>query len=298
MAKKAIYEPMVQEYLVNQLSPILKKVTIWDTNIWSDVVEMVEKDADNGKKFLKYMLKDDICLVIPNVILAEFVGNCTKQEFKERFEQKYIAAFQIVNEICPIHIVSIKEMENLLVSSSANAGEAFTKALLIAKELFKIQSGIYDKLGNASTFADIETAILSEPKDAGERIILLYTMLFINEYMEVDVLTNEVEVYTDRQKYVYQTQLQALLYDISLKTFLDVFQVKSFDYVLLELFRADKDLLEQGKTFLKSVRKSRNRHIRIIDKTTSYVDIVKCGDNTDFLSKCQTWSETNVQIAF
>lgn len=121
---------------------------------------------------------------------------------------------------------------------------------------------------------------------------------FINEYVEVDIITNEVAVYTDRQTYIYQTQLQALLYDISLEAFLKVFQVKSFDCILLELFRANKDLFEQGTTFLKHVRQSRNRFIRIIDITTNYSDKVNCGDNADFLQMCQDWFETDVQIAF
>ena len=298
MEKSVIYEPMIQEYLVNKLSPTLTKVTMWDTNIWSSVVNTIEKDPHNGKKVLEYMLKDDPCVVLPSIILAECVGNCTQQQFKEKFEKKYIATFQIVNEICPIHIVSIKEMENLLVSSSANGKEAFTKALLLAKELFKIQPNIYNKLRSADTFAAIEKAILSEPKDAGERIILLYTMLFINEYVEVDILTNEVAVYTDRQTYIYQTQLQALLYDISLEAFLKAFQVKSFDCILLELFRANKDLFEQGTTFLKYVRQSRNRFIRIIDTTTNYSDKVNCGDNTEFLQMCQDWFEMDIQITF
>lgn len=59
MEKSVIYEPMIKEYLVNELSPTLTKVTMWDTNIWSSVVNIIEKDPHNGKKVLEFITSVD-----------------------------------------------------------------------------------------------------------------------------------------------------------------------------------------------------------------------------------------------
>jgi len=135
-----------------------------------------------------------------------------------------------------IHVVTFTDMENMMVNSIGGKKDyALSKALIIANELFENNSAVKAVLATVKQFNEIEDALTVIPKDAGERVILFYTMLFLNEYWSVDVFTNEVEVYTDRTIIAPKEKLREAIGKIRIEDFYEAFRITSYDIVLFDV---------------------------------------------------------------
>lgn len=297
----SIYSPTVSHYSINGV-PVgdYSKVVMIDTNVWTNLAKASKDGIQYFPMIVDKLFDEGEVLIIPEIILRECAGNGVQLSMDaERFQGNYSAAFSMIASKTDIHIVTFADMEALMAASSSNQADVLTRALIIAHELFSSNTTIRDALANVKTFVEIEDAITVVRDDAGERVILFFSMLFLYEMIDVDVLTNETSVYTDRFAITLKERLLAVIGNISVEALAEAFKIRSFDSVLYEIMDdTHSDWSDTDRqTFIEQCRYNRARKMYIMSGVMNYSDIQHCANNKQFLEKYNEF-RTNVKLVF
>lgn len=298
-----IYKNTTDSYVKSGLPNLADlKIAMLDTNVWTDVARATRQSSAYHMSVLQRMVKDIDLIVIPEIILKECAGSGKQKGMTDtRFNELYDPAFKAISGMIDIHVVTFTDMENLMVNSNGGKKDyALRKALIIANELFENNSAVKAALATVKQFNEIEDALTVIPKDAGERVILFYTMLFLYEYWSVDVFTNEVEVYTDRTIIAPKEKLREAIGNIRIEDFYEAFRITSYDIVLFDvLVEHDTQWSSEVKQdFVTECRDKKARKIRIHSNIANYANVEHCENNNDFLMKYETWRQNSMSIIF
>lgn len=299
----AIYESTIDSYVKRGLpdSPDLK-IGMLDTNVWTDVARTARQSPNFHSHILKEMLHDIHMIVLPEVILRECAGSGRQKDMTdERFNNLYHSAFQAITAETDVYVVTFTDMENMMLNSNGgDKDRALRQALLIANELFVNNSDVLTALANVRQFNEIEDALTVIAEDAGERVILFFTMLFLTEFWEVDVFTNEVAVYTERTTIGRKEKLREALGSIVIEEFYEAYRIHSYDAILFNvMIELDSQWSNQmRKDFVTQCRNNRNRKIRVYSAKANYADTIPCHNNLHFLTKFEEWKDNGTTIIF
>lgn len=299
-----IYERTIDSYVKNGLPTVSQdlQLAMFDTNVWTNAAKATRESHDYHEFILKRMVKDVQAVVIPEVILRECAGSGKQANMDEaRFNELYEPAFKAISALKDIHVVTFTDMENMMLNSNGGKKDfALREALIIANELFSHNSVIVDALAKVQLFNEIEDALTVISEDAGERVILFFTMLFLNEYWKVDVYTNEKAVYLDRINNGPKEKLREAIGAISIDDYYEAFQIVSYDVVVFDVL-VEHDLQwseEMKREFLNQCRYSKNRYIRVYSNIAKHPDTVHCSNNGEFLEKYQGWRAISASVIF
>ncbi|MGE7920641.1 hypothetical protein ACQKM9_17150 [Viridibacillus sp. NPDC093762] len=298
-----IYKNTIDSYVKRGLPNLADlKIAMLDTNVWTDVAKATRESADYHKYILQQMFKDVQLVVIPEVILRECAGSGKQKNMTDKvFNQLYEPAFQAISAQKDIHVVTFTDMENMMLNSNGGKKDyALREALIIANELFDHNSDVKAALATVQQFHEIEAALTVISDDAGERVLLFFTMLFLNEYWAVDVYTNEVEVYTDRIIIGPKEKLREALGSIMIEEFYETYQINSYDVVLFGVMVEHDSQWSKAikRDFVTQCRNNKARKIRIQSKVANYSNVEHCDNNNHFLTKYEAWIENSMSITF
>lgn len=299
----AIYEETITPYVKKGL-PDLPDLTLamLDTNVWTNVAKAARQSSAYHVSVMQRMVKGIDLIVIPEIILKECAGSGRQIGMIDtRFNELYEPVFKALSGMVDIHVVTFTDMENMMVNSNGGKKDsAFRKALLIANELFETNSDVKAALATVKQFSEIEGALTVIQKDAGERVILFYTMLFLNEYWSVDVFTNEVEVYTDRTIIALKEKLREAIGNFQIEDFYEAFRISSYDVVLFDVL-VEQDTQwssDMKRDFVTQCRDNKTRKIRVHSKIANYANVEHCANNKEFLMYYSTWKINSMSIVF
>ena len=279
-------------------------ITMIDTNVWTNLAKAANNSPTYFPLIPQKMFHKGQILVVPEVILRECAGNGVQASMNAAtFHSTYNAALTTISNITDIHVVTFADMEALMMNSNGGSTErALRRALIIANELFANNEDVKKALANVTEFTEIEDALTVIPDDAGERVILFFTMLFLNESWDVDVLTNETAVYTDRRIVGMKDKLRAAINDLTKEAFYDAYKIASYDVILFEVMVDNEAIWTMGemKDFVTQCRTHNrgNRKLRVMSHISSFADTQNCGDNHDFLTKYYDWTGDSTRIVF
>lgn len=299
----SIYEKTVYPY-VKMGVPVTAEfnIVMLDTNVWTDAARVARKTPNYQPLIFNKIFTPNVPLVIPEVILRECAGSGKQANMDHAvFNQLYDQAFSNISAITNIHIVTFSDLENMMIESNGGKKEyALRLGIQIAKELFTTNSSIIAALDKVKQFTEIEDALTIFDEDAGERVLLFYTMIFLSEYWSVDMLTNETAVYTDRVVLARKEKLRQLLGSITIENFHGSFSIASYDSILLDVM-SDYDSQwskSDQSNFIKHCRSNRNRKIRVHSQVANFTDIVSCNNNADFVDNFYNWTADFTKITF
>lgn len=298
-----IYEQTIDHYVKKGLPETPGfNIVMLDTNVWTEAARDTRNSANYHSFILEKMFSNDLPLVIPEVILRECAGSGEQVGMDHnKFNQLYDQAFRAISALTDIHIVTFSDLENMMLESNGGRKDyALRQALQIAKELNTNNSHVMAALSTVQQFTEIEDALTIIPKDAGERVLLFYTMIFLSEYWSVDILTNETEVYTDRVINARKEKLRELLGSLTIEDFHESFRITSFDVVLFDvLSEQDSQWSEETKReFIAQCRSNRTRKIRVHSQVANFTNVETCHNNADFLVKFGEWKLDSTHIIF
>lgn len=242
LSTEQIYSPTVNIYVKRgALHVPSNKVSLIDTNVLSDLAAAASKNPAIFQYIVERLSDEEQVLVLPEIILRECAGN--KNMDKDQFSERYSPLLEQLSQHMSIYTVSFLDIEALMLySAGGNKSEVLRRALIIASELFSSNTMIKKALEDVKSFSELEAAITCISEDAGERVILFFTMIFLNEAWDVDVISNETAVFTDRIVFAPKERLRSALGNLSIDAYYEAFVVRSYDVLLFSVLIDKIDL--------------------------------------------------------
>lgn len=302
----AIFEAStIKDYVTLGLEtlPYDKKVNMIDTNSFNLFRVGILNKEESYSDLLKVMFDENSVVIIPEIILEECERNLRKRVTgAEDYEKLYTPIFQVLSEHTDIYIASFKDMEKIILGNNGNNKIlSLSLAKVILEELFPLNTALKSKLKDTTSFEDIETILIEEQQDAGERVIVFFAMLFLADFREVDVLTNEVAVYTHRYSIGQQGRLIEAIGITEDSVFFDFYNLKSFDsFIYKVLLQKHLDWSTEKKhSFITNVRMDRPRKVRAyLPSPTSYNYDSNVNNNQEFEKLCVEFVGKSARFVF
>lgn len=302
----AIFEAStIKDYVTLGLEtlPYDKKVNMIDTNSFNLFREGILNKEESYSDLLKVMFDENSVVIIPEIILEECERNLRKRVTgAEDYEKLYAPIFQVLSEHTDIYIASFKDMEKIILGNNGNDKIlSLSLAKVILEELFPLNTALKSKLKDTTSFEDIETILIEEQKDAGERVIVFFAMLFLSDFRKVDVLTDEAAVYTQRYTIGRQDRLIEVIGATDDSVFFDCYNLKSFDsYIYNVLLQKHLEWsTDKIHSFITNVRNNRNRKVSVyLPNPINYSFHAPVNNNQDFEEKSMEWIEKSAQFLF
>ncbi len=207
-------------------------------------------------------------VVIPEIILEESAGNHGMTP--ERYQAYYEPLFQQLSQSTDIYVVPFETAFQVIEHGAQTASEAFTQFQLMALLLNKGNAEIKPMIEVATDVAGIQAALTLHAKDAGERIIHLFTCAFLFDGVPtVRVYSNENRgVYNIRYLSSCDETLREILRFPTQTAFLTSYELESFDCILMRILQAKKAAWspEQLLDFLNRyrIKSLKNRDVRFL----------------------------------
>ncbi|GEK33105.1 hypothetical protein [Kurthia sibirica] len=299
----AIFEASIlRDYVTTGIDtlPYDKKINIMDANSFTLLRKGIESKEESYSDLLKQMFDENSVVVIPEMILVECERNFLRYEDGvEKYEGIYKSVFQLLSEHTEMYVVSFRDMEKILLGNNGNnKALSLSLAKVILEELFPL---IQSKLKDTTSFDDIEAVLTEESKNAGERVIVFFAMLFLSDFRKVDVLTDEAAVYTQRYTIGRQDRLIEVIGATDDSVFFDCYNLKSFDsYVYNVLLQKHLEWsTDKIHSFITNVRRNRNRKVSVyLPNPINYSFHAPVNNNQDFEEKSMEWIEKSAQFLF
>lgn len=244
LSTEQIYSPTVNIYVKRgALHVPSNKVSLIDTNVLSDLAAAASKNPAIFQYIVERLSDEEQVLVLPEIILRECAGNGRQSMDIDKFRDIYSPLLEQLSQHMSIYTVSFLDIEALMLySAGGNKNEVLRRALIIASELFASNITIKQALEDVKSFGELEAAITCISEDAGERVILFFTMIFLNEAWDVDVISNETAVFTDRIVFAPKERLRSALGNLSIDAYYEAFVVRSYDVLLFSVLIDKIDL--------------------------------------------------------
>ncbi|OCS90797.1 hypothetical protein [Caryophanon latum] len=302
LSMEQIYSPTVNIYVTQgALNVPSHKVSLIDTNALSDLAA-ASKNPAIFQYIVERLSDEEQVLVLPEIILRECAGNGRQNMDIDKFRDIYSPLLAQLSQRMPIYTVSFLDIETIMLySAGGNKSEVLRRALIIASELFSSNTMIKKALEEVKSFGELEAAITCISEDAGERVILFFTMIFLNEAWDVDVISNETAVFTDRIVFAPKERLRSALGNLSIDAYYEAFVVRSYDVLLFSVLIDKKDIWSKEDiiTFIQQTRNNkRRRYLRIMSDAAKYAEQFHCDNNASFIQKFYELAESRMELVF
>lgn len=295
----------VKDYVTYGLAtlPFDKKIKMIDTNGFTYLKNVISNNEESYSDLLKVMFEENTVVIIPEIILEECERNLRMRPTgAEDYEEIYAPVFQALNQYVELYIASFEDMEKIILGNNGNEKAlSLSLAKVILEELFSLNTAFRLKLIDLASFEEIEAILIEEQKDAGERVIVFFAMLLLADFREVDVLTNEVAVYTQRYVIGKQDRLLEAIGVTDNSVFFEFYNLKSFDFFIYKVLLQNHITWDtrENHSFIENVRDNRPRKVRAYLPTpTNYTYDSTVKNNQEFEELCAEFIEKSAHFLF
>jgi len=174
--------------------------------------------------------------LIPDVVLEE---SCRNIPTKERYDDYYLELFKQLSDTKQLYLISLETIFQLLENGMAKKQDICNAIKLLALEAFRVNRDIIKNLqrfdlSSSNDLPKLKQIILHSGKNAGERFIILFSLLLVHQYYGPAYICSDdgKGIYTMYSTFVNNENLFRLLDLDDFLTFNKQYILMSYDRIL------------------------------------------------------------------
>jgi hypothetical protein len=229
----------------------------------------IRKDIVNNPIMIKGFNQSDL-IIIPDVILEEASKNLDEQVFKKY----YYELFHLLTQENEIFVVSLETLFELL-QNMVGKKDALNTLKSISVETVRLNQAISDSIRNIdinskNALEDLRQSIVSNGKNAGERFINIFALVFVSLYFgPTYIFSEDVKgIYGPFKTFISNDRLMEL---INVQESIDLFgqyQFLSYESLIQAVFMEGN--LGKGELLDLIVNSNRNESRNILYSLDGY----------------------------
>lgn len=242
-----------------------QQACLFDTIILTRLAKVAREHPEDMNLFIDELVGRNAVLFIPETILAETTGN--QDMTTERYRDLHQPLFERLSENVQVCALSFEMIYDILATAMDQPELAFLKFRLFNIHLNQTNKIIQHDVERATSPDEIFRALSQQKKDLGERILHLLAFILLEDGVP------DVRLFSDEEKGVYNVRrllsadekVLALLHIQDQPSFLEMYQLESFDCLLCSVLNKKRDTWneEEMTVFLSKHREGKHLHRKI-----------------------------------